>query len=114
MDLHGCDPKTFTRKSLKKFLKKLCKRIKMKRAKLVWWDYKGDKKGYKNAPAHLKGISAVQFIQTSNITIHTLDDLGSIYLNIFSCKDFDIEIVENFTKNWFKGNIVHWESIERL
>ena len=35
------------------------------------------------------GISAVQLIQTSAITIHTNDEARDMYLDVFSCKDFD-------------------------
>ncbi len=67
----------------------------------------------KETEPHLKGITAIQFIKTSNITIHTLDLLKSVYLNIFSCKDFDPEIVKQFTEEWFKGKIVNNHVIER-
>ena len=63
---------------------------------------------------HLKGTSAVQFILTSNIIIHTLDLLGNVYINIFSCKDFDPENAIKFSKNWFRGEIVNSHIIERI
>jgi S-adenosylmethionine decarboxylase len=36
-----------------------------------------------------RGISAVQMITTSSITFHSDDDERSVYLDIFSCKEFD-------------------------
>ena len=63
---------------------------------------------------HLKGTTAVQFILTSNIVIHTLDLLGAVYVNIFSCKDFDPKIAADFTANWFKGKIVNSHFIDRI
>ena len=36
-----------------------------------------------------RGISAVQMITTSSITFHSDDEERSVYLDIFSCKDFD-------------------------
>ena len=107
LDLHDCDPSTFTRKSIRKFFKELCELIDMEREKLVWWDYKGLPKEYAIAPPHLKGISAVQFIKTSNITVHTLDELKRIYINIFSCKTFKVFDVLGFAEKWFKGTIVN-------
>ena len=62
---------------------------------------------------HLKGTTAIQFIKTSNITIHTLDIMENVYLNIFSCKDFDSDIVKRFSEQWFKGRIVNSHVIER-
>lgn len=39
------------------------------------------------------GISAVQLIQTSAITIHTNDPARDMYLDVFSCKDFEAQAV---------------------
>ena len=48
-----------------------------------------------------KGTTAIQFILTSNITIHTLDILGEVYVNLFSCKDYDIKSAQDFTLRFF-------------
>lgn len=114
LDLHECDPSTFNRKSLKKYFKELCITIDMKRAKLCWWDDHGVPLEQQQTQAHLKGTSAVQFIMTSNIVIHTLDLLGAVYINIFSCKDFDAEVAKKFSENWFKGKIVSSHEINRI
>lgn len=103
LDIHGCNAATFTRKSIKAYFQELCIKIDMKREKLCWWDYKGHPELYEKAPDHLKGTSAVQFIKTSNITVHTLDVKKMVLLNIFSCKDFDIEEAVGFSSEWFKG-----------
>ena len=113
LDLHECDPSTFTRKSIRKFFKELCELIDMEREKLCWWDDYGVLSEEQETEPHLKGTTAVQFIKTSNITIHTLDLLKSVYLNVFSCKDFDLETVKQFTQEWFKGKIVNNYVIER-
>ena len=105
LDIHNCDTSIFTRKMFSLFFKTLCEQIDMKREDLHFWDYEDDPEGYKRAPLHLKGTSAVQFIQTSNITIHALDDLECVYLNIFSCKEFDPEDVKIMCRSWF-GDIV--------
>lgn len=47
------------------------------------------------------GISAVQLIQTSAITIHTNDEARDMYLDVFSCKDFDAESVLQTVEDWF-------------
>jgi S-adenosylmethionine decarboxylase len=114
IDLHNCDPVMFDRKSIKGYFVEICKKIDMKRSKLTWWDdYKVPEEERQTEP-HLKGTSAVQFIMTSNITIHTLDLLGAVYVNIFSCKGFDAEIAKKFTAEWFKGNIVNSHQIDRI
>lgn len=47
------------------------------------------------------GISAVQLITTSAITIHTNDKYRDMYLDIFSCKWFDEEIVIDLIRMMF-------------
>jgi S-adenosylmethionine decarboxylase len=113
LDLHECDPSTFTRKSIRKFFQELCELIDMERENLSWWDDYGLPPEECQTEPHLKGTTAVQFIKTSNITIHTLDLLKSVYLNIFSCKDFDPDIVKQFSEAFFKGKIVNNHFIER-
>ncbi len=113
LDIHDCDSSTFTRKSIRNFFKELCDLIEMKRSRLVWWDDYGVPPEEQETEPHLKGTSAVQFIETSNIVIHTLDILESVYLNIFSCKDFDTNVAEKFSQEWFKGKVVNLQVIER-
>ena len=101
LDLHDCNEHMFQRKYIKIYFKELCELIDMKRAKLVFWDDVGISEKEKQTEVHTKGTSAVQFILTSNITLHTLDILQRVYVNIFSCKWFDADKAAEFTKNWF-------------
>ena len=113
IDLHECDSSTFNRKSIKKYFIEICDLIDMERCKLSWWDDQGVPEEEQQSEPHLKGTTAIQFILTSNIVIHTLDLLGAVYINIFSCKDFNSDIAMNFTAEWFKGQIVSSHEIER-
>ncbi len=113
LDLHECNPKKFTHYYINKFFKELCLKIDMEPCKITFWDYK-TKEEFDKAPSHLKGISAVQFISTSNITIHTLNDLKVVYLNIFSCKEFEFMIAYSFCQKFFEGKIVNSSFINRL
>ena len=47
------------------------------------------------------GISAVQLISTSSITVHTNDAFRDIYLDVFSCKWFEEETVIEMIKEYF-------------
>jgi len=114
LDLHNCNSSTFSRKSIEKFLKQLCKLISMKREDIYFWDYEGFPEEYNKAPDHLKGTSCVQFIKTSTIVIHTLDILKKVFINIFSCKEFNIEDTTNFVVSWFGGEVIQMHLIERL
>ena len=106
VDLYGCDPKKFTRDGIEQFLIELCELIGMERCDLHFWDYVGYPEEKANAPIHLDGTTAVQFIKTSNITIHTLDKVGEVYLNLFSCKEFKPSVALEYIKNWFKAKAV--------
>jgi len=114
LDLHNCDVSKFNRKYLKKYFKEICLLIEMEPCKLCWWDDQGVPIESQQTLAHAKGTTAIQFILTSNITIHTLDILKNVYVNIFSCKEFDEKVAEKFTKEWFSGEVVNSLTINRL
>lgn len=113
LDIHNCNPSTFNRKSIRNFFKELCELIEMERCKLCWWDDYGVPPEEQETEPHIKGTTAVQFIKTSNIIIHTLDLMKNVYLNIFSCKDFDANTVKRFSEKWFEGKIIKSHLIER-
>lgn len=100
MDMHGIDASKITRKDLTAFFVALCERIDMIRVgDPIFWDAENDKDQY---PEHLRGITAVQFIRTSNITGHFMAS-GDVYLNIFSCKEFDPAVAKEFTTHFFSA-----------
>lgn len=113
LDLDHCDPETFTRESIKQFFDGLCAGIHMEACDLHFWDDLDTPEEEKETEPHLVGTSAIQFIKTSNITIHTLDLLKTVYLNVFSCKDFDETIVFDFTKAWFHGQVTRMNILRR-
>ena len=86
----------------------------MKAEKLCWWDDHGLEPEFQQEEPHTKGTTAVQFILTSNITVHTLDLLGNVYINVFSCKDFNDDVALRFSEEWFKGKVVNSQVIERV
>ena len=114
LDLHDCDTSTFTRESISRYLEDLCKLIDMKREELYFWDDIDVPEEERQASPHTQGTSAVQFILTSSIVIHTLDQLRSIYINLFSCKDFDPKLAEKFTVDWFGAGSFTARFIERI
>lgn len=114
LDLHGCDVSTFNRKSLRDYFKTLCDEIEMEREDLHFWDYDGVPEEEITKEAHLLGTSAVQFIKTSNIVIHTLDLLEAAYVNIFSCKKYNASVAEKITTDWFGSKTCRSTLIERI
>ena len=71
-----------------------------------FWDDVGVSEEEKQTDPRLVGTSAIQFILTSNVTLHTLDLMKTAYLNLFSCDDFDSNAIATFCANYFNGTIV--------
>ncbi|MBP02647.1 MAG: hypothetical protein CMM25_07545 [Rhodospirillaceae bacterium] len=114
LDLHGCDVSKFTRKSITQYFERLCVLIDMKREDLHFWDDVGVPEEDKQTSPHTQGTSAVQFILTSSIVIHALDQLGAIYINIFSCKEYNSEVAESFSVEWFGATQHSARIIDRI
>ncbi len=114
LDMHGCDPATFTRESISAYFEKLCVLIDMQREDLHFWDDIGVPEEDKQTSPHTQGTSAVQFILTSSIVIHALDQLEAVYINMFSCKAFDPKVAEEFSIEWFRSTECSARFIERV
>jgi len=115
LDLHEVkNIHLFNRKDLKKFFVDLCDLIDMEREDLHFWDEEFTPEGEKYTEEHLIGTSAVQFIRTSNITIHTLDVMKRVYLNIFTCKDFSPEDARDYCLKYFDGKLITYQVIIRV
>jgi len=114
LDLHKCNISKFNRKGIEIFFIELCDLINMEREDLHFWDDLNVPDEEKETEPHLIGTSAIQFIRTSNITIHTLDILKRVYLNIFSCKEFDSILTREFCVKYFKANKCHSTVFQRI
>lgn len=114
MDLHGCDVSKFNRKCLKNYFTRLCNAIDMKKCECYFWDDVGVPVEERQTSPHTKGTSAVQFILTSSIVVHTLDLLEVVYINIFSCKWFDKDKAEELTQGWFGAKQLKSHFLERI
>ncbi len=114
LDLHGCDSSKFTRVSINKYFERLCVLIDMQREELYFWDDEGVSEEDKQTSPHTQGTSAIQFILTSSIVIHTLDQLKAVYINIFSCKSFDPKVVEQFSTERFGATDCSARCLDRV
>ncbi len=83
----------------------LCDKINMELCEVYFWDDVGVPKELKQTNPKTKGTTAIAFIITSNITVHTLDNLKAVYINIFSCKDFNIWAAIRFSEHWFSAEV---------
>ncbi len=112
MDLHGCDPTRMTRDGVREYCAQVCGVIDMKREEFHIWA--SDEKDYQKDPAELYGVSAVQFIRTSSLVIHTLPKMLRAYVNLFSCKWFDPMEASRFTTEYFSGTLANSKFLERI
>ena len=60
-----------------------------------------------------EGFTAIQIIETSSITAHFINSTGCLYLDVFSCKKFDREIVQMLIKQFFNPKAIRKESLIR-
>lgn len=113
MDLHECDVSKFNRKSLESYFAEICNAIDMEKCECYFWDDVGVPAEERQTSPRTKGTSAVQFILTSTIVVHTLDLLEVVYVNIFSCKSFDRQRAEILTQEWFEAKQVTSHFLKR-
>jgi S-adenosylmethionine/arginine decarboxylase-like enzyme len=59
------------------------------------------------------GLSMCQMIETSNITGHFVDANGNFYIDIFSCKPFDLDVTFSVVEKYFKPEKIRHHFISR-
>jgi S-adenosylmethionine/arginine decarboxylase-like enzyme len=60
------------------------------------------------------GYTLVQLIETSNITAHFSEDTGSAFVNVFSCRWFNKQVVKEVVSNYFEPEVVLMNFTERI
>ncbi len=107
LDLKDCDLRDLSQEKLTEYFIGLCELIEMKRhgEPLFWEDHSG--------VPHLHGISAVQFIETSNVVCHALPLLQAVYINIFSCREFDTEAAKGFSTTFWRAGSITFTVVTR-
>jgi len=59
------------------------------------------------------GYTLIQLIETSNICCHFVDKNGDFYLDVFSCKYFNKDIVKEIVVKYFQPANIKERFIER-
>jgi len=59
------------------------------------------------------GYTLVQLIETSNIVAHFVEETDDMYLDVFSCKEYDPDIVKNVVSQYFKPLQMHSKFLVR-
>jgi S-adenosylmethionine/arginine decarboxylase-like enzyme len=94
LDAGGCSPKMIGCPIvIKNFTTDLVKRIDM-----VAY---GDPQIVMFGTGNKKGYTLIQLIETSNIAAHFVEENNTMYLDVFSCKDFDPAIVKDLVREYF-------------
>ena len=111
LDIHNVPTEFFDDKNVRKFAEELCEEIGMTRGPIYLW---GDDKalGTMHDPK-ADGISVCQFLHSSSITIHAIDEYHKVFVNVFSCKAFDAGTVVKFAKENVGGKIASFHDIRR-
>lgn len=113
LDLKCFDTSQFNRESLGKFLNELCFILEVDPQKRHYWDDEGVAPEERQTNSKTKGTTVIQFLLTSNITIHTLDLLKTVYINIFVCREFDKQKAVDCCLDFFDAEIINCISVVR-
>ena len=97
IDIYECDPaKIRDAEVIRRFVIELCDLIDMKRfGETVVVNFGEEER--------VAGYSMVQLIETSLISAHFANLTNAMYLDVFSCKPFDPEVVRAFAREYFGG-----------
>lgn len=103
LDIYDCNPEIIRdAEKIKEYVVKLCELIQMKRFGECQVVHFGEDE-------RVAGFSMLQLIETSLISGHFANLTNTAYLDIFSCKMYDPEVVAKFSQEFFEGKsiIIH-------
>jgi S-adenosylmethionine/arginine decarboxylase-like enzyme len=96
IDLHGADrARLADPDSIRRFVPTLVAAIGMRAHGPLMIDRFGDDE--------LEGWSALQFIETSSITVHADEVFGRCFIDVFSCRAFDPDVAAAIAVEHFGG-----------
>ena len=97
LDLKNCDPELIRdKKTIEMFVTELCILIDVKPyGEPIIVDFGEDPR--------VSGFSLCQLIETSLISAHFVNQTNAVYMNIFSCKEFDEKTASEFVAKFFKA-----------
>jgi S-adenosylmethionine decarboxylase len=96
IDLHGCDrDRLADPDAIRRFVPAVIRAIGMRAHGPLHLERFGDDE--------LEGWSAMQFIETSSITIHADEVRGRCFVDVFSCRPFDAALAAAIAAEHFGG-----------
>lgn len=97
IDIYECDPALIrSADHIRQFVKDLCELIEMKRFGETQVVHFGEDE-------RVAGYSMVQLIETSLISAHFANQTNATYLDVFSCKPYNPDVVRQFSCDYFGG-----------
>jgi len=98
VDIYDCTPWIIrSETAIRRFVIELCELIQMKRFGDTQIVHFGEEE-------RVAGYSMVQLIETSLISAHFANLTHTAYLDVFSCKAYDPEVVQAFSQTYFGGS----------
>jgi S-adenosylmethionine/arginine decarboxylase-like enzyme len=96
VDLHGCEPdRVADPDTIRRFVPALVAAIGMRAHGPLHLERFGD--------GELEGWSAMQFIETSSITVHADESGNRCFVDVFSCRPFDADVAVAIAVMHFGG-----------
>ena len=97
IDIYNCTPETIrSADAIREFVIQLCDLIQMKRFGPTQVVHFGEDE-------RVAGYSMTQLIETSLISAHFANLTNAVYLDVFSCKEYNSDEVRQFAQNYFGG-----------
>lgn len=98
IDLHDCNPEMIRdAEAIKRYVAELCDLIKVRRfgeCTVIHFGERGEVAGY----------SMVQLIETSLISGHFANKTNAVYIDVFSCGNYDPDIAATFSQKFFQAH----------
>ncbi len=106
LDCSGMNDNICNKQTIENFVQELIKEIEMEAVGNLVIEHLSPE-------PHNTGYSLMQMIQTSNITAHFVEQSMSGYIDVFSCRTFDIDRAENVVKKYFNPSSIRKNFLTR-
>jgi S-adenosylmethionine/arginine decarboxylase-like enzyme len=108
IDVSGCDHDAITSKeTVKLFLEEVVRAIGMIAYGPAWVEH------FATHDPEKAGVSGIQMIETSNITCHFVDKDNTGYIDVFSCKTYDTDVLDSVIKKFFNPSQIRLNFVYR-
>lgn len=108
LDLYDCNPETIrSAEKIREYVIELCDLIEMRRFGECQIVHFGEDE-------RVKGYSMIQLIETSLISGHFANLTNAAYIDVFSCKGYDPDVVARFTRSFFEADAMEIHTVKRM